>query len=149
MNNTVKVGIKKLVKHAQIPEYATPGAVGLDLIATDHCFDPDKKYHEYGTGIAIELPPGFVADVRPRSSISSKVDLVLINSPGTIDGDYRGEIMVRFKEINSYVVNPRIYEVGERIAQLVILPVPKVEFEEQAELSETDRGDGGFGSTGQ
>lgn len=148
MNSALEVKIKKLVKHAQIPEYATDGSVGLDLIAVDHCFDNDKHFHEYGTGLSLELPPGYEAQIRPRSSISSKVDLVLINSPGTIDTDYRGELIVRFKELNSYVTKPRIYEVGDKIAQLVIVPVPKVKLIEVQEMTETDRGSGGFGSTG-
>lgn len=148
--NQLTVKFKRLVTHAQdesdlVP--ATVGAAGIDLIATDHYFDNDYLYHEYGTGLAIELPPGYEAQIRPRSSIS-KQDLVLVNSPGTIDSDYRGEIKVRFKELDNRSSNRQIYSVGERIAQLVVVPVPAVKFVEVKELSDTKRGSGGFGSTG-
>lgn len=143
----VTVKVKRLVDHAQTIEELTPatfGSVGVDLVATDHYYDKDHHFHEYGTGIAIQLPPGYEAQVRPRSSISKK-SLVLINSPGTIDSDYTGEIIVRFKEVDN---RNDIYSVGERIAQIVIVPVPAVSFVEVDELESTKRGSGGFGSTG-
>ncbi len=147
LNNKVTVKIKRLVDHAQlvgdlVP--ATPGSAGIDLIATDHYYDSENHFHEYGTGLSIQLPEGYEAQIRPRSSISKK-SLLLINSPGTIDSDYTGELIVRFKE-----VDPRseIYQVGDRIAQLVVMPVPKVSFVEVDELTDTKRGSGGFGSTG-
>lgn len=143
-NNVVKVGIKKLVAHAQIPEYATEGSVGMDLVATDYRYDYDKKVHEYGTGIALQLPVNFEAQIRPRSSIS-KTSLILANSVGTIDTDYTGELIVKFKEIDD---RGMFYEVGDRIAQLIIVPVPKIKLVEIQELSSTERGTGGFGSTG-
>lgn len=142
--NELKVKIKKLVKHAEIPEYQTEGAVAVDLVALDYNYNINNKYHEYGTGLAIELPEGYEAQIRPRSSIS-KTSLMLINSPGTIDSDYRGELIVRFKVIDDRDI---IYDTGDRIAQLVIQQVPKVVFEEVEELSNTKRGSGGFGSTG-
>lgn len=141
---TVKVKIKKLASHAEVPVFATAGAAAVDLVALDYRYDPDNKFHEYGTGLAIALPEGYEAEIRPRSSIS-KYSLVLVNSPGTIDSDYRGELLVRFKEIDNREI---IYDVGDRIAQLVIKEVPKVDFEEVTELDETKRGSGGFGSTG-
>lgn len=140
----MKVKIKKLVSHAEVPEFKTAGAAGVDLVALDYRYDPDNKFHEYGTGLAISLPEGYEAEIRPRSSIS-KSSLVLVNSPGTIDSDYRGELLVRFKEIDDREI---IFDVGDRIAQLVIKEVPKVEFEEVDQLDDTKRGSGGFGSTG-
>lgn len=146
----LEVKIKKLHKDAVIPKYETVGSVGMDLTATS------KKYDEYGnvmfgTGISIQIPDGYYADLRPRSSIS-KYDLVLANSVGTIDSDYRGELILKFKPSVYFGVNRGdddgvMYNVGDRIAQLVILPYPKVSFVEVDELSKTDRGTGGFGST--
>ena len=147
LNNKVTVKVKRLVDHAQLLEELTPatkGSAGIDLIATDHYFDKDNHFHEYGTGLAIQLPEGYEAQIRPRSSISKK-SLLLINSPGTIDSDYTGEIIVRFKEVDH---RQEIYEVGDRIAQLIVMPVPKVSFVEVQELTDTKRGSGGFGSTG-
>ena len=126
---------------------STPGSAGIDLIAVDHYFNAELGYHEYGTGISVEIPPGYEAQIRPRSSIRKK-DLVLINSPGTIDSDYRGEVKVTFNEINSEGHSPEIYAIGDRIAQIVVVPVPSVKFVEVKELSDTKRGSGGFGSTG-
>ena len=148
------VKIKKLHRDAIIPKYETVGSVGMDLTATS------KKYDEYGnvvfgTGISIQLPDGYYADLRPRSSIS-KYDLVLANSVGTIDSDYRGELILKFKPTlrkstwNNGVYETdevKEYEIGDRIAQLVILPYPKVSFVEVDDLSDTERGTGGFGST--
>lgn len=146
----LEVKIKKLHKDAVIPKYETVGSVGMDLTATS------KKYDEYGnvvfgTGISIQIPDGYYADLRPRSSIS-KYDLVLANSVGTIDSDYRGELILKFKPSVYFGVNRGdddgvMYNVGDRIAQLVILPYPKVSFVEVDELSDTERGTGGFGST--
>ncbi len=143
----LEVKIKKLHKDAVIPKYETVGSVGMDLTATS------KEYDEYGnvvfgTGISVQLPDGYYADLRPRSSIS-KYELVLANSVGTIDSDYRGELILKFKPSAHYVVNGEgvMYNVGDRIAQLVILPYPKVSFVEVDELSDTERGTGGFGST--
>ena len=146
----LEVKIKKLVPEAVIPAYETVGAVGMDLTATSKEYD---KYGNivFGTGISIQLPDGYYADLRPRSSIS-QYGLVLANSIGTIDSDYRGEIILKFKPSVYFGVNRGddvgvMYDVGDRIAQLVILPYPKVYFVEVDELSKTDRGTGGFGST--
>ena len=146
----LEVKIKKLHKDAVIPKYETVGSVGMDLTATS------KEYDEYGnvvfgTGISIQIPDGYYADLRPRSSIS-KYDLVLANSVGAIDSDYRGELILKFKPSVYFGVNRGddvgvMYDVGDRIAQLVILPYPKVSFVEVDELSKTGRGTGGFGST--
>lgn len=140
----MKVKIKKLVPEAAIPSYAKPGDAGLDLVATyikveDH---NTYGYFEYGTGLAVEIPDGYVGLVFPRSSIS-KTGMLLTNSVGVIDSGYRGEIKFRFK----YISGTKSYEVGDKIGQLIILPYPTIEFEEVDELSESERGDGGFGST--
>lgn len=141
---TLEIKLKKLVEHADIPERASAGAAGFDLVAIDYRYDQHNGFHEYGTGLAIELPPGYEAQIRPRSSIS-KTSLILVNSPGTIDADYRGELIVRFKTLDN---RENLYSVGDRIAQLVIQEVPQITFKEVDKLGSTDRGSGGFGSTG-
>jgi dUTP pyrophosphatase len=136
----MKVKIKKLNPDAIIPRYAKTGDAGMDLTATRMWFENDNVC--YGTGLAMEIPEGFVGLVFPRSSIAKK-DLILSNSVGVIDSGYRGEIMVKFKDTG--VCH---YDRGERICQIIIMPYPSIEFEEVDELSETNRGDGGFGSSG-
>lgn len=204
----MKVKIKRLSENAVVPKYAHDTDAGLDLVATSRVFDEDGAL-VYGTGIAVEIPEGYVGLVFPRSSIAKK-DLLQSNAVGIIDSGYRGEILVKYKpsmlyvnnhdaigkddkdwrgsietdpktqSVSAYgldsqmfgnmpfnetgraqVMNPftgemskyqtfdmRIYEIGERIAQLVILPFPKIEFEEVEELSKTERGTGGYGSSG-
>lgn len=146
----LEVKIKKLHKDAVIPKYETVGSVGMDLTAVSKEYDEHGNV-VYGTGLAIQIPEGYYADLRPRSSVS-KYDLVLANSLGTIDADYRGELILKFKPSVYFAVNRGddggvMYDVGDRIAQLVILPYPKVSFVEVDELSDTERGTGGFGST--
>ena len=146
----LEVKIKKLHKDAVIPKYETVGSVGMDLTAVSKEYDKHGNV-VFGTGLAIQIPEGYYADLRPRSSIS-KYDLVLANSVGTIDSDYRGELILKFKPSVYFGVNRGdddgvMYDVGDRIAQLVILPYPKVSFVEVDELSDTERGTGGFGST--
>ena len=146
----LEVKIKKLHKDAVIPKYETVGSVGMDLTAVSKEYDKHGNV-VFGTGLAIQIPEGYYADLRPRSSIS-KYDLVLANSVGTIDSDYRGELILKFKPSVYFGVNRGdddgvMYDVGDRIAQLVILPYPKVSFVEVDDLSETERGTGGFGST--
>ena len=140
MMTHVQVKIKKLKKAGVIPSYAKSGDAGLDLTATD--VKSCEGYVEYGTGLAVEIPEGFAGFLLPRSSLSN-YDLVLSNHVGLIDSGYRGEIKARFKRFGS-----RIYMPGDRIVQLVVLPYPKVEFEEVNKLSETERGAGGYGSSG-
>ena len=132
---------KKLHPDAIIPKYAKPGDAGLDLTATWKRQVMDIV--TYGVGLAIEIPDGYVGLLFPRSSIY-KTKMTLSNCVGVIDSGYRGEIMMKFKMTD----NRTMYEVGDRIGQLVIMPYPKVEFEEVDELSETSRGSGGYGSTG-
>ena len=146
----LEVKIKKLHKDAVIPKYETFGSVGMDLTAVSKEYDEHGNV-VFGTGLAIQIPTGYYADLRPRSSIS-KYDLVLAKSVGTIDSDYRGELILKFKPSVYFGVNRGdddgvMYDVGDRIAQLVILPYPKVSFVEVDELSDTERGTGGFGST--
>ena len=143
----LEVKIKKLHKDAVIPKYETVGSVGMDLTAVSKEYDEHGNV-VFGTGLAIQIPEGYYADLRPRSSIS-KYDLTLANSVGTIDSDYRGELILKFKPSAHYVVNGEgvMYNVGDRIAQIVIKPYPKVSFVEVDDLSETERGTGGFGST--
>lgn len=139
----MKVKIKKLHPSATIPEYAKKGDAGLDLVVTTI---KDEAYQvTYGFGIAVEIPEGYVGLVFPRSSIK-KTDMVLSNSVGVIDSGYRGEIMATFKKLAGTVSQK--YFVGERAAQLLIIPYPQIEFEEAATLSYSERGEGGFGSTG-
>ena len=140
-----KIKIKKLHKDAVIPSYAKEGDAGLDMTATRMWFDDDSNVC-YGTGIAMEIPKGYVGLVFPRSSIAKK-DLLLSNAVGVIDSGYRGEITAKFKISGEYS-NKNFYKIGERICQIIIMPYPKIEFEEVEELSETERGDGGYGSTG-
>lgn len=141
---TLKVKVKKLVEHAFVPEYAKPGDAGLDLVAIDSYKNLDYEYIEYGTGIAVEIPEGYVGLLFPRSSIS-KTPHLLKNSVGVIDSGYRGEIKLRM----TYRKNREDmeYQFGDKVGQLIILPYPKVELEETEELSNTERGVGGFGST--
>lgn len=141
----MQIKIKKLSEAAVIPSYAKDGDAGLDLTATSlEVVDTgDYGYISYGTGLAIEIPTGYVGLIYPRSSIS-KTGHILANSVGVIDSGYRGEIQVRFKTIP----DTTIYKVGDKIAQLIIKPYPEIQFEEVEELSNTDRGEGNFGSTG-
>jgi dUTP pyrophosphatase len=140
----MKVKIKKLHSDAVIPTYAKSGDAGMDLVATkiisNTTFDVT-----YGTDIALEIPEGFVGLVFPRSSIR-KYELILSNSVGVIDSGYRGEIQATFKKENG--LDSLAYKVGDRICQIMIIPHPTTEFEEVNELNNTERGAGGFGSTG-
>ena len=171
----MKVRIKKLHGNAVIPTYAKKGDAGMDLTAVDYYYDADGCI-VYKTGLAVEIPEGYVGLVFPRSSISKK-DLFLTNSVGVIDSGYRGEILAKFKptaffepddetefekdkfngctktyipqsEGEEIYVEDISYQLGERIAQLIIMPYPQIEFKEVECLTETERGDGGYGSSG-
>ena len=139
------VKIKKLHENAVIPAYAKPGDAGLDLTATSVVTDEYGNV-VYGTGLAIEIPFGYAGLLFPRSS-NSKTDLYLTNHVGVVDSGYRGEIMFKYRPLDG-ILNSKIYQVGERVGQIVILPYPAVSFEEVEQLSDTERGDSGFGSTG-
>ena len=147
--NAATVPIQRLphAKNLDLPEYATQGASGLDLLAaieTEKILKPGKRAL-VPTGIAIALPMGLEAQIRPRSGLALKHGLTLLNSPGTIDSDYRGEISVILVNLGDEYVTIRR---GNRIAQLVIASYTLVEWQEKNSLSSTRRGDGGFGSTG-
>ena len=140
----MKVNFKKIDRHAVIPRQ-TAGNAGMDMTAIKS--ELNDYYVEYDTGIAAEIPEGYVGLLFPRSSIS-KTSLVLANSVGVVDSSYRGTIKFRFKNIAKHHKTAHIYTIGDRIGQLVIIPYPSIESVEVKELSETDRGEGGFGSTG-
>jgi dUTP pyrophosphatase len=137
----MKVRLKKLHQDAIVPSYAKHGDAGMDLTAVS--METTVDYVEYKTGIAIEIPEGYVGLLFPRSS-NSKKDLLLCNSVGVVDSAYRGEICLRFK---TTCQSPKLYSVGERVGQIMILPYPQIQFDEVEELTETERGTGGFGST--
>ena len=140
--NQVNLKVKKIFSNAVVPSYPKLGDAGMDLTAIS--LEKNGAYYEYGTGLAIELPLGYVGLVFPRSSIS-KTDHYLRNSVGVIDAGYRGEIKIR---MSVPFLGGVEYKVGDRVAQLVIMKLPWVNIEQVDELSETDRGEGGFGSTG-
>ena len=141
----MNVKIKKLNDAAVIPVRGTEHSAGMDLTAVSkEVVDNGKHgYVNYGTGLAFAIPEGHVGLLFPRSSIS-KTGLILSNSAGVIDSDYRGEVTMRFKHIK----DTDNYNIGDRIGQLIIIPYPQVTFEEVSELDETVRGAGGYGSTG-
>ena len=168
----MKIKIKKLHENAIIPIYSYFGDAGIDLIAISKNYDEFGNV-SYGIGLAIEIPEGYVGLIFPRSS-NCKKDLLLTNSVGVIDSNFRGEIFVKFKPSLIFASNEfsktneignisktfdkidipgnpysyEEYEIGDRICQLIIIPYPKIEFQEVEELSETQRGEGGFGHTG-
>lgn len=139
------VHLKKLHEDAVLPKYAKESDAGLDLTATSIISNTEEQV-VYGTGIALEIPEGFVGLVFPRSSIR-KVDLVMSNSVGVIDAGYRGEIQVTFNKKYDDGTNV-VYNIGDRVAQIIIIPYPTVTFKEVQELTESERGTGGHGSSG-
>ncbi|MBF1421905.1 dUTP diphosphatase [Hoylesella nanceiensis] len=138
----MKVKVKKLAPNAVIPRYAKLGDAGLDLTATS--VEENETTITYGCGLAFEIPKGCFGLVVPRSSNSEKT-LLLTNSAGVIDSGYRGEVTAVFKKTE---YPTKAYEIGERFAQIIILPYPQIELDEAEELSATERGTGGYGSTG-
>ncbi len=146
---TIPVAVKRLPHSAglPLPAYATAGAAGLDLLAAigeDMVIAPGARVL-VPTGLAIALPPGYELQVRPRSGLALKNGIVLPNSPGTVDEDYRGELLVIVMNAGH---EPFTVTRGMRIAQGILAPVVRIAWEEVAELPETARGAGGFGSTG-
>ena len=141
----MKLKIKKLNKEAIIPAYQTPLSAGFDLHSIEDCVIKPKERKLIKTGLAFEIEPEYEVQIRPRSGLAFKHGITVLNSPGTIDADYRGEIMVLLINLGS-----EEFEIkrGDRIAQAVVAPVIQAEFEEVEELSVTKRGKGGFGSTG-
>jgi dUTP pyrophosphatase len=142
----VSVNIKKLSSEAIIPQYAKLGDAGLDLVATEIKFDKGGKYIQYHTGLAFEIPEGYVGLLFARSSVSKK-DLMLKNAVGVIDSGYRGEVCLRFQVTGLNLEGKNIYKLGERVGQIIIMPIPQIKLIEVDELSDSDRGEGGFGST--
>jgi dUTP pyrophosphatase len=143
----MKVNIKKVHPDAIIPSYAKSGDAGMDLVATTIISETIGSI-TYGLGIALEIPEGFVGLVFPRSSIR-KTNLQLSNSVGVIDSGYRGELQATFNKVQGIDnVERENYKVGDRVCQIMIIPHPTIEFNEVNELSNTERGEGGFGSTG-
>jgi dUTP pyrophosphatase len=141
----MKVKIKKLHPDAIIPSYAKDGDAGMDLTCVS--IERTEYYVSYKIGLAFEIPEGFVGLLFPRSS-NSKKDLLLCNSVGVLDSGFRGEVEFRYKYIKNFTKNSYSdYKIGDRVGQIIILPYPHIEFEEVEELSESDRGTGGFGST--
>ncbi|HXU67692.1 MAG TPA: dUTP diphosphatase [Polyangia bacterium] len=141
------VRIMRLRSDAQLPKYMSDGAAGMDLAAsldTNVTIAPGKRAL-VGTGLAIALPRGFEAQVRPRSGLAAKHGVTVLNAPGTIDEDYRGEIKVI---LINHGDEPFVVKSGERIAQLVMAPVARVTLDEQSTLEDSVRGAGGFGHTG-
>lgn len=168
----IDVKIKKLDERAVIPQYAKPGDAGMDVYAV--AIDVTDDYIEYDTGLSFEVPEGYVMLIFPRSS-NSKKDLLLANSVGVLDSGYRGPLKLRYKRyyrienepceatdfkltttsiVNFNSANDyqwdacKWYEVGDRVGQIMILPYPQINFVEVDQLSDTERGSGGFGSTG-
>lgn len=154
----MQVKIKKLSENAVVPTYAKSGDAGMDLTATSKSYDEHGNV-VYGTGLAFEIPFGYVGLLFPRSS-NTKKDLILGNSVGVLDSGYRGEVVFKFKPTIYYTMedSPEFvdiplhdinnYEVGDRIGQIIIMPYPKIEFVEIDELSDSERGQNGFGSSG-
>ena len=140
----MEIQFKKLDPNAVIPRYQTEGSAGFDLVSLDTTVIPVGAVHMVRTGLAVEIPPGLMMNVVPRSGIAKKYGSYVANSPGVIDSDYRGEICVLVQAVHSAL---RI-QAGERIAQGVMVRAPQFDIVEVVNLTETRRGAGGFGSTG-
>jgi dUTP pyrophosphatase len=152
----MKVKIKKLYEDSILPTKAHTTDAGYDLYAHSMSFDDDNNV-VYGCGVAMEIPKGYVGLVFPRSS-NAKKDLILSNSVGVIDSGFRGEVTFKFKFTPKEFADAggtsmtfqyaKRYSVGDRIGQIIIMPYPEIEFVEVEELSETERGNGSYGSSG-
>ena len=145
---TVRIQIARL-PHGQglpLPSYATPGAAGMDVVAAEDLDLAPGQRHAVATGFRVASPDGYEIQVRPRSGLAFKHGISVPNTPGTIDSDYRGELKIL---LINHGAEPFAIRRGERIAQLVPAAVTLATFEEVDELADTDRGHGGFGSTGQ
>jgi dUTP pyrophosphatase len=143
----MKVRVYKKKGEARFPQYASAGAAGADLNASlpeDLSIAPGARV-KVPTGLVFEIPPGWEAQVRPRSGLAFKHGVTVLNAPGTIDSDYRGELEVLLVNLGE---EPFVIHDGDRIAQLVFSPASRAEFLETQAPSETERGAGGFGSTG-
>ena len=144
----MKVSFKKLSPNAITPSYAKDGDAGLDISAITYTINKEHSFIEYHTGLAFEIPEGYVGLLFPRSSVSKK-DVSLANCVGVVDSGYRGEITFRYKfDSDSYFANVKRYQDGDRVGQLVIIPYPEIELQEVKHLTTSSRGVGGYGSTG-
>jgi len=148
----ISLPFKKIHDHATLPYYATDGSAGMDSYTVSGPII-DDMFIKYELGFAVQIPKGYVGLLFPRSSVSKK-DLILANSVGVIDSDYRGEVQARFKTIylnnttrKIMTDNSDIYKKGDAVCQLFVIPVPELTPKWVDELSDTERGDGGFGST--
>ena len=143
---TVRIPVKRLDETLDMPAYAYVGDAGLDLRAAEDAVLAPFERKLVSCGIAIAIPHGYAGFVLPRSGLAAKHGISIVNAPGLIDSNYRGEIKAILVNLDAY----NVFEIahGDRIAQLVILETPVVELEEADELSETERGAGGFGSSG-
>ena len=142
-----KILIKRLSKEVPLPKYETKGASGMDLsanISSSINIDPGNK-EIIPTGLAVSVPEGFEIQIRPRSGLAAKYNVTVLNTPGTIDADYRGELKVILINLGQETFR---VDKGFRIAQMVLSPVIKAELQEVDNLNDTERGKGGFGSTG-
>jgi len=141
----LNVRIKKLSKDAVIPSYAHKGDSGMDIYSIEDKIINPREFELISTGIALSIPYGYEAQVRPKSGLAAKNGITILNTPGTIDCHYRGEIMVICINLGK---SPYNVEKGKKIAQIVFNKVEEAEFEEALELDDTTRGSRGFGSTG-
>ncbi len=140
-----KMKIKKINDDAVIPEYQTEGSAGFDFHSTEDVIIDRNCTVLVKTGLAVEVPEGYEMQIRPRSGLALDKQLTVLNSPGTVDSDYRGEVGIILHNAGN---RAQQIEIGDRIAQGIISPVEQVKFEEVDELTETERAEGGFGSTG-
>ncbi|MCR9179102.1 MAG: dUTP diphosphatase [Erythrobacteraceae bacterium] len=147
MNASVTVAVKRLPHGAglPLPAYATSGAAGMDVVSAEDVVIAPGARHAVATGLALAIPQGYEIQVRPRSGLALKHGITVPNTPGTIDSDYRGELKVI---LINHGTEPFTIARGDRVAQLVLAPVVQAAWDEVAELDVTDRGAGGFGSTG-
>ena len=141
----ITVKIWREANTIKIPEYATPGSAGVDLCSMKYCILKPGELALIPTGIRLAIPEGYEGQIRPRSGLALNHRVIIPNTPGTIDSDYRGEIMVMLLNMGT---DPFSLSFGDRIAQLVFVPVAHANFEPVKELDQTKRGTGGFGSTG-
>ena len=144
--DNVHVSIKILSRHAQIPHMAYNGDAGVDLRSVERIVLEPQERAMVATGLAIALPEGYAGFVLPRSGLAAKHGISIVNAPGLIDSNYRGELKVIL--LNTDPDKSFTIEIGDRIAQLIVMPVPTINFEQVEELTESQRGESGFGSSG-
>lgn len=146
MNDDVPVAIRRIDPELPVPSYANPGDAGADLYAAEGVRLAPGQRALVSTGVAVAIPDGYVGYTNPRSGLAHRLGVTIVNAPGTIDSGYRGEIKINL--LNLDPERTAVIERGDRVAQLVIQPVVRARFTEADELSPTQRGAGGHGSTG-